>query len=94
MHVLPRAEGMDDAVAVARTWLGNPVRVHLSDGRVLVGRLWCLDAHANIVLVSAEEYAPPDVVAKESSVDRLRRFMGQVLVSKSHLVKFETAATA
>lgn len=84
----------DAAIAAARSWLGTTVRVHIIDGRVFVGRLWCLDAHANIILANAEEYAPPDVVEKESALDRMRRFMGMVLVTRATLIKFDVGAAA
>ena len=126
------------AVARARTWLGRVVRTRVSDGRVFVGRLWCLDAHANLVLVDAEEFVTPDgewrvagrrrglrravarsrttalprarvpahlhtpshcarapaaEAARESATEAMKRYMGQVLVPKRHIVAFEVATS-
>jgi len=47
-------------LASAKSWLGRYVRVTASDGRVLVGKLWCLDAHGNIILMDTEEYKSPE----------------------------------
>lgn len=37
-------------------WLGNNMRIRMSDGRTLIGEFLCTDQQRNIILGSAQEY--------------------------------------
>ena len=50
---MPSAEAA--AVTQVRQHLDNPLRVGLTDGRVIVGKFVCLDKQRNILLVEAQE---------------------------------------
>ncbi len=80
-------------MAAVRRMVGKPMRVHLADGRVLAGRFYCLDWRRNVVLRDAEEWAPPEVVARESAAETAKRFLGAtIMVPGRHMVRCETAA--
>ncbi|KAH8236042.1 hypothetical protein KR038_008537 [Drosophila bunnanda] len=60
-------------------WLGLPMRLSITDGRILVGIFCCTDREANILLTSCELLSK-----KEDSQDS--QFMGTVLVTSKHIV--------
>ena len=73
-----------------RDLLGKYMRVELTDGRVIVGRFYCLDLHRNLVLRDAEEWAPPDVLRAEAPSATAKRFIGAtVMVPGRHMVRCE-----
>lgn len=66
------------------------MRVTLSDGRVIVGRFYCLDREASIVLKDCENYEPNiDVLTAETPGQTAKRSLGPVLVPGRHVVKCE-----
>ena len=75
--------------------LSQLIRVHTSDGRLLVGRLVCLDAVGNTVLSDCEE-APrdPDTAAAETRVEAARRWIGLVNINPKHILRIECDARA
>lgn len=53
-------QGMPDVdapydVFLVRALCGRRLRVTISDGRTLIGRLWCVDGRKNIVMIDVEE---------------------------------------
>ncbi len=63
--------------------LGSPLRVTLVDGRVLLGRLHCLDWKQNILLRDTMEVARAD--------DPGRKALGLVAVEARHVTRYECA---
>lgn len=77
---------MADATAL----LGQYLRVSVTDGRVLIGRLVCIDAFGNTVLTDAEELpASAAVAAAESRLEAARRWIGPVSIKSEFIVKAE-----
>lgn len=84
------------ALDVVRGWLGRHMRVTLTDGRVLVGRLHCLDWQRNILLQDALLWRAPDATAAaaaaaETPAEAAKRALGVVLVGAAHVVRYEIA---
>ena len=71
------------------TLLGRFLRVTLVDGRVLVGRLYCLDWKQNLVLRGAELWRPAPELLAEAPLDSLKRHLGLVAVEARHVAKYE-----
>ena len=74
------------ALARAQELLGSQLRVTLSDGRVLLGRLHCLDWKQNILLRDTAE------VAQAGSPGR--KALGLVAVEARHVTRYEVEAPA
>uniref|UniRef100_A0A7S2U216 Sm domain-containing protein n=1 Tax=Lotharella oceanica TaxID=641309 RepID=A0A7S2U216_9EUKA len=64
-----------------RSYIGKPVRVNVSDGRVMIGIFACCDDHLNIIMADTQQILD-DANAKP-------RHLGQILVPGSHIVKVE-----
>lgn len=75
---------MASALAQITTLLGQYLRVSVADGRVLVGRLSCIDAVGNVVLSDCEE--APAAAAGETRVEAARRWLGLVSINSKHVV--------
>lgn len=45
-----------DARETLKKWLGKNMRVHISDGRTLIGVFLCTDKQMNIILTTVQEY--------------------------------------
>lgn len=89
----------------AHTLLGEKLRVHLTDGRVLVGYLHCLDYKKNILLrdtVLASSQQPeipggsdPAAAATSPAPTALTdvitndKILGLVCIERQHVVKYE-----
>ena len=41
------------------SWLNQPMRIRMTDGRTLVGTFICTDKDRNVILGSCEEYVNP-----------------------------------
>ena len=67
--------------------LGQRLRVSITDGRVVEGVFWCLDAHGNVILRNAEE------VTSGSDASTPSRAMGMVLVPHHRMVRCQVAST-
>ncbi|KAH8357948.1 hypothetical protein KR200_004356, partial [Drosophila serrata] len=57
-------------------WLGLPMRLQITDGRILVGIFSCTDRDVNILLTDCKLYFE----------DEDAQFMGTVLVASKHIV--------
>ena len=81
-----------------RSWLerllSQTVRVEISDGRVIYGRLMCTDRDLNLVLGHAEEHGPtPGETDVASPTLVCRRQIGVVMVPGKHVVSCSVDAT-
>jgi small nuclear ribonucleoprotein (snRNP)-like protein len=74
--------------------LNSLVRCTLTDGRVVVGFLHCIDRSRNLLLRDAEAWAAPEVLRAETAEATARRYIGPVMVPGSALVRCEVAAPA
>merc|ERR1719195_853450 len=69
---------------IVRQLMDTTVRIHITDGRIITGQLWCFDQLQNAILLNCQETR----VAKDSS--RQHRPLGPlVMVPGKHLVKIE-----
>lgn len=104
----PLAPEGEAALAAARQLLDRTARVLLSDGRLVVGRFYCLDREGNVVLVDAFTQSPAKAplagagmgegagAGKSSSAptEEPWRSVGVVMVPGRHLVRIEVEAAA
>ena len=65
--------------------LGKSFKCHISDGRLVTGRLRCTDADCNFVLADANEYGQDPTSASTDNYV-LRRRLGLCLVPGKHIV--------
>jgi len=76
-----------------RKYIGQMVRVKLSDGRLIEGILTCLDKFCNLVLREAFSGEDPKEEGNEEQVSLFggqgRQFLGCVMVPGEHMVKCE-----
>ena len=70
-----------------KSWLGQIMRVKLSDGRNVMGQFMCTDSECNIILGMASEYI------EEGEVDRKPRNIGLVMVPGNHIVTIHVDKT-
>lgn len=63
MEASDGAHEPEDASAALASLLHRRLRVTISDGRVLVGRLLCTDRDVNLVVGETREYAPGALTA-------------------------------
>jgi small nuclear ribonucleoprotein (snRNP)-like protein len=82
------------AADAVKRLLGSYVRVSVTDGRVLLGRLTCLDALGNTVLADCEEAAPVEQLAAESRTEAARRWIGAVSIKPQFIVRVECDSAA
>lgn len=68
-----------------RTWLNKPLRIKMSDGRVLIGIFLCTDRDANVILGSCSEYLPENDVTPGKTHEE-PRMLGLVMVPGKHIV--------
>ncbi|KAH8245272.1 hypothetical protein KR032_007684, partial [Drosophila birchii] len=59
-------------------WLGRPMRLKITDGRILVGLFACTDRDVNILMTNCKSYCEKE---GEDS-----QYMGTVLVASKHIV--------
>ena len=76
----------------AAALLGSPLRVTLTDGRVLLGRLHAIDWQQNIVLRDTELWLAAEARARETRAEAVKRHLGLVAVSAQHVVAYEQRA--
>ena len=69
------------------TLLGRRVRVTLTDGRVLLGRLHCLDWKKNLLIRDAYSRSIHDISFGDSSPKD--KYLGLVAVEAKDVVKYE-----
>ena len=78
----PASTGAEDpAVVETRSHLDGPLRVGLTDGRVIVGTFICFDKQRNILLVDALEWRWSAAVSGDVP-ERSQRNLGIVLVPR------------
>ncbi|XP_017779869.1 PREDICTED: N-alpha-acetyltransferase 38, NatC auxiliary subunit [Nicrophorus vespilloides] len=65
-----------------KSWLNKPLRVEMSDKRILVGMFLCTDRDANIILGSCSEYLPDG----ENASNEEPRMLGLIMVPGKHIV--------
>ena len=76
------SQGLEGAnVSEVRQHLDSPLRVGLTDGRVIVGKFVCLDKQRNILLVEAQESRLVAAVSGDVP-ERAKRHLGIVLVPR------------
>ena len=73
--------------AAAAALVNQVVRAELADGRVVYGRLSCLDRDCNLVLSTSQEYGP----AADKPDLELKRNLGQVIIAGKDIVTFAVA---
>ncbi|VVC34379.1 LSM domain containing 1,LSM domain, eukaryotic/archaea-type,LSM domain [Cinara cedri] len=67
------------------SWLNQQMKIHLLDGRVLVGTFVCTDKDAHIILSSCYEYFnEKDLDTGES------RLLGLVMIPGRHIISIHT----
>ena len=95
----PLAPGLDvsvpepDSVREARAFIGATVRITISDGRRLTGRLECLDKELNMVLKQATESRPSDPDGDQALAASSERSVGLIMIPGAHVVKCEVDDT-
>jgi len=65
-----------------REMLDSPLRVGLTDGRVIIGRFACLDKQRNILLTEARETRWTEASSADTTGGRSERHLGTVLVPR------------
>ncbi|XP_050442975.1 N-alpha-acetyltransferase 38, NatC auxiliary subunit [Adelges cooleyi] len=66
-------------------WLNQQMKIHLTDGRILIGTFVCTDKDANIILSSCYEYFnEKDLETGES------RLLGLVMIPGRHVISIHT----
>lgn len=73
----------------ADSLLGRVLRVTLTDGRVIIGRLHALDWKQTIILRSAELWRAPEELRAEAAVDTTKRALGLVAIEARDVAKYE-----
>ena len=87
------ADAEPAAVAAVRALLGKPLRVTVSDGRVVEGSFECLDDHGNIILRHAVTLAFDGGSGSGGGGGGGYGSMpGMILVPRRHIVRCEVPA--
>lgn len=82
----------DPAIRECRSLLDQPLRVELTDGRVIVGHFSCLDKQGNVLLNNASELRWTQPRAEGDAAERTERHLGTVLVPRKWAVAFHTGS--
>eukprot|EP00466_Bigelowiella_natans_P002674 jgi/Bigna1/70148/fgenesh1_pg.11_\ len=64
-----------------RAYIGNPIKVTVSDGRVMIGRFQCCDDHVNVIMTETHQVFAD---GKEKP-----RHLGQILIPGQHISKIQ-----
>jgi len=67
------------------SWLNQPMKVHLIDGRILVGSFVCTDKDAHIILSACYEYFNENDLDTGES-----RLLGLVMIPGRHIISIQT----
>ena len=72
------------------SWMGSRARVVVTDGRILIGTLECIDKDRNVLLSACDVYR----VRKRGEADEEeeKRLLGLACIARKHLVSLEMAA--
>ncbi|CAH8534100.1 unnamed protein product, partial [Dicrocoelium dendriticum] len=65
------------------------ISVHITDGRCFVGRLWCTDHMANLVLGHCTEYPAPS----DTFLEDQKRNLTTIVIPGRHIIKIECSST-
>ncbi|KAF2245908.1 hypothetical protein BU26DRAFT_567424 [Trematosphaeria pertusa] len=89
----------DQATFYLSQFIGKPLRIHVSDGRVFGGQMKCTDKDRNIILALTYEYRAPsaEVIRKaveasgnpSAPVNWNSRYVGLVVIPGGHIKKIE-----
>ena len=71
----------DKIVLRVSNYLNHPLRIHLNDGRTVIGHLSCLDDRGNIILDETTEYRH---CPHKETKDHIRN-LGMTLILASHV---------
>ncbi|KAF2448591.1 hypothetical protein P171DRAFT_518088 [Karstenula rhodostoma CBS 690.94] len=88
-----------EATVYLSQFIGRPLRIHTSDGRVFGGQMKCTDKDRNIILALTYEYRAPsaEVIRKavqesgnpSAPVNWNSRYVGLVVIPGAHVKKIE-----
>jgi len=70
-----------------KNYLGKQIRITINDGRIIIGRFYCLDYQCNIIVDQATE----DIIPTSTNISTPLRHLGMVIIPHQHLVKCELA---
>jgi small nuclear ribonucleoprotein (snRNP)-like protein len=68
--------------------LGSKIRIQISDGRILIGNLYCIDYRKNVILIDTKEYRTRKN-DPEKKFKPIERYIGMALIPGKHLVSFQ-----
>merc|ERR1712002_59776 len=68
-----------------RKWLNKNMKIHMTDGRVLIGIFVCTDKDCNVILGSCQEYL--NVLEDEGKEEP--RILGLAMIPGHHIVSVE-----
>ncbi len=85
----PTAVASETPSSPAAALLGRVLRVTLTDGRVIIGRLHVLDWQQTIVLRNAELWRPAEELRAETPVETAKRALGLVAIEARHVTRYE-----
>lgn len=83
-------EGQDDCGKKVMEIMNKWVRIEIKDGRVIIGRLACVDAQCNVILSDSIEYRAIEI--SPGHIEKCKRSIGMTLILSQHLVKCQVAA--
>jgi len=72
-----------DANSYFDEYFNFPLKIEISDGRIVKGHLICTDCNANIVMKNCIEYPSPE----ESQYENLTRNIGLLMIPGKHITK-------
>ncbi|XP_022901507.2 N-alpha-acetyltransferase 38, NatC auxiliary subunit [Onthophagus taurus] len=79
---------MSPGAVKLRSWINQLLRITMSDGRVLVGMLFCTDRDANIILGACSEFLPEETDENGQVIKDVEepRILGLVMVPGKHIL--------
>mmetsp|Transcript_120139 Transcript_120139/g.299727 ORF Transcript_120139/g.299727 Transcript_120139/m.299727 type:complete len:108 (-) Transcript_120139:49-372(-) len=80
----PPSPEVDDAKQFMHKLMDHPIRVAITDGRLIVGNLWCVDNLKNFILLNCQETR-----ISEDGVEQRRPLGPLVMVPGKHVTKVE-----
>ncbi|OQR85411.1 hypothetical protein THRCLA_23030 [Thraustotheca clavata] len=90
--ISPEYEALPKSIQSVMQLLNQPLRVEISDGRIIIGLFHCLDHEKNLILTDANEYRYPHNDDDEVPQTPSKRFLGMALVPGKHIVKVSQLA--
>lgn len=77
-----------------RVLLNKNMKIHLSDGRVLIGIFLCTDKEANVILGCCAEYMSSQAADLAGSGENEPRILGLAMVPGKHIVSIHVDASS